>query len=155
MMTDIHISDFNRDIAMILIRLYKEFPRKMTLYVEDIAGYEEPDEFGLHSDRYLSCLGAMIWLFDEGFIRYESVVKQEAIDQVVIANPCYVLLSSACKNLIEGSVEPDLANSINQSRSLMINQLKSGIKSASSITLGSVVHELLERMSQRPSVEKR
>lgn len=148
-MSDIHISDFNRDIAIILIRLYNQFPRKTTLYVEDIAGYEEPDEFGLHSDRYLSCLGAMLWLSEEGFIRHDSVVKQEAIDQAVITNSCFVLLNTACHNIIEGSIEPDAPSSISQMKSLIINQLRSGLKSGSSACIGSVVQELLERMSSR------
>ncbi|MBL4865198.1 MAG: hypothetical protein JKY67_02350 [Pseudomonadales bacterium] len=148
-MTDIHISDFNRDVAAILIRLYNQFPRKTTLYVEDIAGYEEPDEFGLHSDRYLSCLGAMLWLSDEGFIRYESVVKQEAIDQAVITNPCFVTLNTVCTKIIEGSIEPDAPISVSQTKSLILNQLRSGLKSGSSSSLESIVHELLQRMSYR------
>ena len=146
-MTDIHISDFNRDVATILIRLYNQFPRKTTLYVEDISGYEEPDEFGLHSDRYLSCLGAMLWLSDEGFIRYESVVKQEAIDQAIITNPCFVTLNTACNNPIKGSIEAGAPASISQTKSLIVNQLRKGLKSGSSNTLESIVHELLERMS--------
>lgn len=148
-MTDIHISDFNRDVALILIRLYKEFPRQITLYVEDIAGYEEPDEFGLHSTRYLSCLGAMLWLKEEGFIRYESVVKQEAIDLVTITNPCFVLLNTASNNIIEGSVALDTPHSVSQSKKLIVNQLRSGIKSGSSVELGAIVLELLTRMSAR------
>jgi hypothetical protein len=37
-MADIHIDDFYRDVAKILIRLYAMFPRKTTPYVEDISG---------------------------------------------------------------------------------------------------------------------
>ena len=148
-MTDIHIGDFNHDVALILIRLYKEFPRKVTLYVEDIAGYEEPDEFGLHSDRYLSCLGAMLWLSEEGLIRYESVVKQEAVDQAIITNPCFVLLNTASDYMIEGSVTDNIPPSIHHAKKRLINQLRAALKSGSSTVLENIVHELLERMSTR------
>ena len=35
-MADIHIDDFYRDCALILLRLYTSFPRKSVLYVDDI-----------------------------------------------------------------------------------------------------------------------
>ena len=47
-MSDIHIDDFFRDAAIALNRLYLSFPRPIALYVEDIIGPDEPDEFGLH-----------------------------------------------------------------------------------------------------------
>ena len=61
-MADLHIDDFYRDSAMILLRLYTTFPRKTVLYVDDICGPDAPDEFGLHSERHQSCFSAMTWL---------------------------------------------------------------------------------------------
>ena len=79
-MIDINIDDFYRDMATVLLALYQQFPRKITLYVDDICGPDEVDDFGLHSPRYLSALGAMIWLGDEGYIRYEQIAREEALD---------------------------------------------------------------------------
>lgn len=79
-MIDVNIDDFYRDMATVLLALYQQFPRKITLYVDDICGPDEVDDFGLHSPRYLSALGAMVWLGDEGYIRYEQIAREEALD---------------------------------------------------------------------------
>lgn len=83
-MIDVNIDDFYRDMATVLLALYQQFPRKVTLYVEDICGPDETDDFGLHSPRYLSALGAMIWLGDEGYIRYDSIAREEALDEACL-----------------------------------------------------------------------
>lgn len=50
-MADIHIDDFFRGCVVILLRLYNHFPRKIALYVEDIADCSPADEFGIPFDR--------------------------------------------------------------------------------------------------------
>lgn len=52
----LQIDDFYKDAAGGLLALYQAFPRKIALYVEDLIGREEPDEFGLPSTRHQSCL---------------------------------------------------------------------------------------------------
>ena len=42
-MSDLHIDDFYHDAGLILALLYAVFPRKTTLYVEDISGPDTPD----------------------------------------------------------------------------------------------------------------
>ena len=66
---DLQIDEFYKDCAAGLLLLYQVFPQRTALYVEDLIGLEETDEFGLPSKRHLSCLGAMLWLADEGWIR--------------------------------------------------------------------------------------
>ena len=61
-MTDLHIDDFCHDAARIIVHLYSVFPRRTSVYVVDISGDDEPDEVGLHSDRFMACLGTMLWL---------------------------------------------------------------------------------------------
>lgn len=72
---DLQIDDFYKDAAGGLLALYQAFPRKIALYVEDLIGREEPDEFGLPSKRHQSCLGALLWLADEGYLRFESTIQ--------------------------------------------------------------------------------
>ena len=98
-MSDLHIDDFYKDIAKILNHLYQSFPRKTTVYVEDIAGHDEPDEFGLHSNRHLACLGALIWLAEEGYIRFDSAIRQEAVDQAVLTGRTFTALSNIAPEL--------------------------------------------------------
>lgn len=85
-MYDIHIEEFYRDCALVLLHLYQSFPRKGTVFVEDIAGPDDPDEFGLHSPRFEACFGAMLWLESEGYLSYEATIKQEAIDQCCLSS---------------------------------------------------------------------
>ena len=61
-MPDIHIEEFYRDAAIALLQLYSVFPRRINLFVEDIAGPDDPDEFGLHSPRHQACFGALLWI---------------------------------------------------------------------------------------------
>ena len=53
---DLQIDEFYKDCAAGLLQLYLVFPLRTALYVEDLIGLEEPDEFGLPSKRHKSCL---------------------------------------------------------------------------------------------------
>src|SRR5690606_17140011 len=101
-MADIHIADFHKDVARILCQLYAGFPRKLTVFVEDISGPDTPDEFGLHSTRHQACFATLLWLADEGYIRYDSTIRQEAIDQVTLTHRGFTLLSMQlnCQSLL-------------------------------------------------------
>jgi len=83
-MFDIHIEEFFLDCTKILKQLYQAFPKKCNVFVEDISGPDQPDEYGIHSDRSQSCFGAMLWLEKEQYISFESTLRQEAIDQSVL-----------------------------------------------------------------------
>lgn len=92
-MADIHIEEFYKDLAKILLQLHNAFPRKSQVFVEDISGADDPDEYGLHSKRHQSCFSAMLWLADEGFIRFEDTIRQEAIDQAVLTQRTFIRLN--------------------------------------------------------------
>ena len=94
-MLDIHIDDFCKDSALTLKLLYDAFPRNSDLLVDQIIGPDELDDFGLHSCRHQACLATMLWLADEGLIRYGGLIQQEGIDQVVLTNAAFSLLCSA------------------------------------------------------------
>lgn len=91
-MIDVHIDDFYHDIAATLLSLFQQFPRKVSLYIEDVCGPDEVDEFGLHSQRHTSCMGAMLWLKDEGYIRFEEIVREEAIEAATLTQKAFVKL---------------------------------------------------------------
>lgn len=93
-MADIHIADFHRDSAAIMATLFRSFPRKVQLFVDDIAGPGEPDEFGLPSPRHQACFATMIWLAEAGYINYLSPIRQEALDQASLSHMAFTLLSS-------------------------------------------------------------
>lgn len=97
-MFDIHIEEFFHDSFKVLNTLYSAFPKKCNVYVEDIAGSDQVDEYGLHSDRFQCCFGSMLWLELEGFIRFESTLRQEAIDQASLTMKGLAMVSTICQN---------------------------------------------------------
>ncbi len=145
-MSDIHIEEFYHDIGLILARLYASFPRRTTLYVEDISGEDTPDEYGLHSDRYMSCLSAMSWLKDQKYIDFECIVKQEAVDQVVLTEKSFWILANQAT--ISLGDEPDLENLppyIAQKSITNVSLLRRALKSQSSIKIGQIVFHIMEQ----------
>ena len=104
-MSDINIDDFCKDTARTLVTLYSVFPRQHTLFVEDICGVHEPDEFGVHSDRHLACFHTLLWLAEEGFIRHGDCIRQDAVDRAVLTGRCFSVLCSIPQMLELG--DPD------------------------------------------------
>ncbi|WP_237060592.1 hypothetical protein [Microbulbifer sediminum] len=92
MLDDLHIHDFYRDAGRTLLALFLQFPAPATVYVEDIAGPDTPDEFGLHSPRHLACLGAMTWLKQSGYIHFTQLVRQEAVEEASLTHSAFLLL---------------------------------------------------------------
>ncbi len=144
-MSDLHIDDFYKNVALILLRLYGVFPRKHLLFVDDICGFEEPDEFGLPSARSLGCFSAMIWLGEQNYLRYAEAIRQEALDQAVLTEKGFLLLSSRSE-IAPPDAEPTLdalPPSVMAKSLSNIAQLRRAIDSNSSILIEQCVHHLL------------
>ncbi|SDH36554.1 hypothetical protein SAMN05216588_104153 [Pseudomonas flavescens] len=103
---DLQIDDFYKDAAGGLLALYQVFPRKAAVYVEDLIGREEPDEFGLPSKRYQACLAALLWLADEGYLRYESTIGYDAVDQAVLTEKGFLRLSRSLPHALPDGEAP-------------------------------------------------
>ncbi len=156
-MSDIHIDDFYKDAASILVLLYSHFPRKITLYVDDISGPDMPDEFGLHSPRYDACFQTMLWLASTGYLDYGQMVYQDALDQACLTHKAFLLLNSA----LSGSGEPgeirnngggesedlraaeQLPSALAGLESLAINRLRKELSSGTSFSLAEVMNQLM------------
>lgn len=121
---DLHIDDFHKDVAAGLLRLYQAFPRKTALYVADLIGFEEPDEFGLPSPRHQSCLGALLWLAEEGYLRFESTISYEALDQAILSEQGFLRLSRAVP---DQTPEQELPSSVRRVRSTLAWQLREAL----------------------------
>ena len=93
-MNDLHIDDFYKDVAKIFLQLFKSFPQKSILYVEDICGPDDPDEFGLHSPRFQSCFSTVIWLAEANYLSYSSNIHQEAFEETVLSHQGFTFLTS-------------------------------------------------------------
>lgn len=130
-MIDVNIDDFYHDVAVTLLSLYQQFPQKISLYIEDICGPDEVDEFGLHSPRYLSSLAALTWLHDEGYIRYMDIIKQDTAESCTLTQKAFVKL-----------VKPKLAAdapSVERQQSTLAHQLYNAVQERSSIDIRQLI----------------
>lgn len=143
-MADLHIEDFYRDVAKIFLRLYAAFPRKTILYVEDICGPDEPDEFGLHHPRFQSAFSAMVWLGEHGYLNFQGTIREEALDQVVLSQKGFLLLSSRSTLEQENSAQSaGLPPSVVEESLSNISQLRAAVRDGSSIQVKHCVSYLL------------
>ncbi len=133
-LSDLHIGEFYADAAKILINLFRIFPRPITLYAEDICGPDTPDEYGVHSPRYQACFATMLWLGDEGYIRFQDTIKADAIDQAVLTGPCFTALLTPV---------PEAESE----RTTVVFQLNQALASQSSAEIAQSFKILLHKMS--------
>jgi len=144
-MADIHVEEFYKDVAVALVQLYGVFPRRVNLFVEDIAGPDEPDEFGLHSKRHMACFGALLWLEEEGLLRYVDTIRQEALDQAVLTRDAFIRLSAPAPQALADAAgvqtgEADnLPRSVQRDLSTHIHLIRQALKSGNSARISQVV----------------
>lgn len=139
---DLHIDDFYRDTAAGLLMLHQAFPRKITLYVEDLIGREEPDEFGLPSKRHQSCLSALLWLAEEGYLRFDSTIQYQALDQAVLTEKAFLRLTRGVVD--QTSTTASLPPSVQRVHASLAHQLREALKSGHSDRLARIAHLLFE-----------
>lgn len=153
-MADINIENFYRHIARSLSILYSSFPTKAALYVDEVAGIDEPDEYGLHSPHYTAGFFSIIWLAEEGFLRYSDTIRQDGVDQACLTHKAFLRLTEPADPIYEGeraedsnvvSINPTLtlSPSVIEERKLVINQLRNALKSGSSIAISKIVQYIL------------
>jgi hypothetical protein len=127
---DLQIDEFYKDCAAGLLQLYLVFPRRTALYVEDLIGLEETDEFGLPSKRHQSCLGALLWLADEGYLRFDSTIRYEALDQAVLSEKGFVRLARAVPQALR--TQENLPAAVSRVRNTLAWQLREALTSGHS-----------------------
>ncbi|MBB5322434.1 hypothetical protein [Marinobacter oulmenensis] len=155
-MADIHVEEFYKDVAVALVQLYSVFPRRTNLFVEDIAGPDEPDEFGLHSNRHMACFGALLWLQEEGLLRYVDTIRQEALDQAVLTQTAFVRLSAPApqalvRALDAGATDDRTPRSVQRDLSTYIHLLRTALKSGSSERISLAVQAAFFSDSSSPA----
>ena len=113
-MADINIENFYKHIAKILSILYASFPSKTAIYVDDVAGVDLPDEYGLHSPHYTAGFFAMLWLADEDYIRYADIIRQDGVDQAVLTHKAFLKLTQISEPICQlGAYQKDETNVVN------------------------------------------
>jgi hypothetical protein len=152
-MSHLHIDDFSHDVARILMQAYMNFPRPGALYVEDIIGPTEVDDVGLHSSRHMACLGAMLWLAEEGWLRYEATIFQEGIEQAILTNKAFVVLTAISQLRFE-QPDPSLPATVKHEKATLAEQFLQAIRARDSVRTTAVVRYLLSRQPEPVQAEE-
>jgi hypothetical protein len=98
----------------------------------------------------MACFGAMLWLAEEGFIRYVDTIKQDALDQAVLSQQAMKLLSQICTDRVvlenDISLSPEeealLPPQIALDKKTHIHILREVIESGSSTRITRVMQRL-------------
>ncbi len=129
------------------MQLYRSFPRKDLLLVEDISGADTPDEYGLHSERHQSCFGAAIWLAESGYIQYGETIRQEGMDQVILTHKAFTLLAARAAFIADTqetkAANKELPPSVAELQQSNIQQLRDALRSGESSRIKQTVQSLL------------
>lgn len=144
-MADLNLLDFYKDAALAMLQLHMTFPRKVELYVEDLIGPDHVDEFGLHSKRHDACYGTLLWLAEEGYLRYQTTIRQDAIDQAVLTGKSLVLLNSVIDLPVEDLPGISLSDFELRERQTLVEQIRRAVKAESSEFLTTVMRIFFER----------
>ncbi len=146
-MSDLHIEDFYKDAGKMLAQLYRAFPRKTLLLVEDISGPDTPDEYGLHSERHQSCFGAAVWLAESGYLSYADTIRQEGLDQAILTHKAFTLLCAQAER-IDTPLDETLPESVKEIHQTNIHQLREALRSGDSTRIRRVMQQLMRQASQ-------
>lgn len=136
---DLQIDEFYKDAAAAMLLLYQAFPRKVALYVEDLIGREEPDDFGLPSQRHQNCLGALLWLAEEGYLRFDSCIAHDALDQAVLSEKGFLRLT---RSVPLSEPDPQLTPSIRRIQATLAYQLREALSSRHSERVARLTQHL-------------
>jgi hypothetical protein len=148
---DLHIDDFYKDAAAGLLALYQAFPRRIGLYVEDLIGREEPDEFGLPSKRHQACLGALLWLAEEGYLRFDTTIAYDALDQAVLSEKGFLRLSRAVPDALTAA--ETLPPSILRVQGTLAYQLRQALAQQNTECTARLLRILFESRLTSPQVD--
>lgn len=142
-MSDLHLDDFYRDTARIVVSLLRVFPRPVAIYAEDICGPDETDEYGMHSPRHQACFATLLWLGEEGYLRYDDTIRMEAIDQAVLTGRCFNALIRPNTDL----QDPSLPELIRRQRASLGHALGTALKNKDQLALLEHVQTLIGLMA--------
>lgn len=145
-MADLNILDFYKDTALILMSLQRVFPRKMDLFVEDLIGPDQVDEFGLHTKRHEACFGAMLWLSEEGYLKYGATIRQEGVDQAYLTSRGLIKLTTIVNAPLTESKLEDVPSFEAQERLTMIEHMRRAVNSQSSEQVTQVMRAFFNEL---------
>jgi hypothetical protein len=144
-----NVDDFCKDVARALLVLLRVFPRPHALFVEDLCGPDQVDEFGMPSARHLACFGALLWLAEEGWLRYVDTIRQEALDQAVLTGRSFTLLATPMPGLSPVDAA-DLPDAVRLEHQTHAHRLERALAERSSTRTRAAVLDLMGQFLSGP-----
>jgi hypothetical protein len=95
----------------------------------------------------------MLWLAEEGLLRYEATIFQEGIEQAVLTNKAFVLLT-ALSELRFDNTDPTLPATVKHEKATLAEQFLQAIRAQDSVRTTAVVRYLLSRNPQPVQAEE-
>ena len=116
-------------------------------FVEDLIGPQELDEYGLPNKRHMACFATLLWLGEEGFIRFVDTIRQDALDQVTLTGRCFTLLVSPAPDVPEanGTEDDDLPAYVQLQQGSHIHRIQTALKARDSVAIRTAMGDLLDR----------
>ena len=90
----------------------------------------------------MACFGALLWLAEEGFLRYVDTIRQEALDQAVLTQTAFVRLSAPADSApesVRAEPDPGLPDPVRDDLSTHIHLIRDALKSGSSVRISRVM----------------
>ena len=135
----LNVDDFFTDAVRALLVLYDRFPQPTLLEVESLCGPTSVDEYGLRAPRHQACFSALLWLGEEGYLRYGDTIRSDALDQAVLSGRSFLALT-----LPRAPADTALA----AERSALIGALRAAHEQRSSNACRAAVLELMQALER-------
>jgi hypothetical protein len=93
----------------------------------------------------------MLWLAQEGFLRYDDIIRHEAVDQAVLTQHAFVTLSAPAHhdelpaNILPPAPEPGTPPTVQAELDSHIHLFRLALKSGSSSRITAAVQSILFR----------
>ncbi|MED5432113.1 MAG: hypothetical protein VX920_07235, partial [Pseudomonadota bacterium] len=94
-----------------------------------------------------------LWLAEEGYLRYQATIFEEGLEQAVLTNKAFVLLT-ALSELRFDSTDPQLPATVQHERATLAEQFLRAIRSQDSVRTTAVVRYLLSRQPSPVQAEE-
>ena len=85
----------------------------------------------------------MLWLAEEGYLRYQSTLYQEGIEQAVLSNRAFTLLTAIGDP--DPQADPDLPVSVQLERATLAEQFRAALAARDSTRISALVRHFLAR----------
>jgi hypothetical protein len=85
-----------------------------------------------------------MWLGEEGYLRYEETIRNQALDQAILTGRCFTLLSAACFDLAD---ETSLPLSERLEQATHVHRIRMALNERSSTSIRKAMTELMLQMT--------